>query len=588
MTQFLARICLASSLACGLTSSLLSGERVDRTAQEDLARRATAVLREYCLKCHGPDADTSGAGLDVSNVSDLLENGYLDKDNPDESVLWQRIANGEMPPVGEPQPSIADGNILRQWIAAGAPQPERSQREFVSTADVLRAIRDDLEKTPKTSRPLRRYFTLTHLHNHPGVDDAELRLHAAALSKALNSLSWERRLVLPEAVGASGTVFAVNLDELGWDEAKWQAIVAAYPYGLHYRLVTNDQIRKLAEEIAALTADDRSGPLVHVRADWFAVTATRPPLYHTLLDIPETLDALEEKIGVDADANFLNDQLIRAGFAESGVSVANRAVEWHAAETGYYWKSFDFAEDRIDGNLFQQPLGPKFKDNTFDDFAFIHDGGEMIFSLPNGMQAYLLTDGDGHRIDEGPIAVVQDSARTAGTPVVVNGISCMHCHVKGTIPFRDTVRDGLGLFGEARLKVLKLYPPQERLDEQLAADSRRFMDALDQALRPYLLTGADEDRTLDEFPEPIGVVARRYHRNLSLTDAAAELDLQDSEHLSTAIRAGNELRTAGLGPLADGGTIDRAFWQSRKAVISPMQTAARVLDLGTPSIIGSP
>lgn len=549
---------------------------------ELLARKATSVLRNYCRKCHGPDIDSAGLGLDVSNVLGLLQDGYLDVKNPENSVLWRRITDGEMPPTGEPSPSVAEGEALRSWIAAGAPQPERGERAFVPALDVLTAIRDDLQQASRGARRLRRYFTLTHLHNHPSVDDAELRLHAAALAKALNSLSREREIALPEPIDTEGTAFVVNLEKLGWSEPDWQAVAAAYPYGLDHREVGDEALQALSKEIDDLTSEGASGPLVAVRADWFVVTATRPPLYHTLLRLPDSLTGLENRLGVDAKENFLRDRLLRAGFAESGVSVASRAVERHPANEGYYWKSFDFLEDRTEGNLFQQPLGPKFTVHPFDAFAFTHDGGEMIFSLPNGLQGYMLTNAAGDRIDEGPIAVVQDTLRTAGTPVVINGISCMHCHKRGVIPFRDTVRRGLSLGGAALLKTQRLYPRQDRLDEQLADDSERFMKSLDQVLRPFLVRASDEQLSIEDFPEPIGVAARRYYGNLSLTDAAAELGLKDSQRLAQAIESSLTLRAQGLGPLAHGGAIDRAFWQSRKAVISPLQSAARQLNLGAP------
>ena len=53
-------------------------------------------------------------------------------------------------------------------------------------------------------------------------------------------------------------------------------------------------------------------------------------------------------------------------------------------------------------NLYEHPLGPKGKN------AFEHDGGESIFSLPNGFQAYYLNTADGKSLDKGPTNIVQD------------------------------------------------------------------------------------------------------------------------------------------------------------------------------------
>ena len=569
-------------LFLAISGHTVADETLERRANAELARGGVTVLRQYCSKCHGPDVDSSGSNLDVTNVASLVESGFLDLKNPDDSPLWQRMLAGEMPPLGEPQPSVAEGAILRKWIGAGAPTPERSERKHVTNNDILAAILADLQSLTPGQRADRRYFTLANIANHPQIDDAELRLHAAALSKALNSLSRSDELVIPTAIEATGTVFAINIRKLGWTDEMWQAICAAYPYGLHHRQVRNEQQRQLALQISELVSEPHRDSLIALRADWFIVTATRPPLYHLLLDIPATLTELEQRIGVNAHQNFIDNKLMRAGFAESGVSVANRAVEWHAADWGYYWKSFDFLEDRTEGNLFQRPLGPKSDRNPFNDFAFTHDGGEMFFSLPNGLQGYMLTDAAGNRINEGPVTVVQDAARTAGGPIVVNGISCMNCHAHGTIPFRDTVRNGLGLFGNARLKVLSLFPAQERLDQQLQASSVQFMTALTTVLEPFLIDESEAGRSIADFPEPIGVVARRYHANVGLAEATVELGIADPQQLSTTIVASPVLKSLGLGPLSEGRSVDRSFWQSRRDIVSPMQLFARELDLGTP------
>ena len=72
---------------------------------------------------------------------------------------------------------------------------------------------------------------------------------------------------------------------------------------------------------------------------------------------------------------------------------------------------------------------------------FCHDGGEMIFNLPNGLQGYMLVNGKDVRIDAGPIDVVRDSQETTGTPQIVNGLSwAMACHDRGIKTVADTIR----------------------------------------------------------------------------------------------------------------------------------------------------
>jgi len=46
------------------------------------------------------------------------------------------------------------------------------------------------------------------------------------------------------------------------------------------------------------------------------------------------------------------------------------------------------------------PVGPRNAFGDFSiDFGFLHDGGEIIFNLLNGLQAYFLTDARGNRLN---------------------------------------------------------------------------------------------------------------------------------------------------------------------------------------------
>ena len=132
-------------------------------------------------------------------------------------------------------------------------------------------------------------------------------------------------------------------------------------------------------------------PSVHV--DWFIATASTPPLYHDLLSLPLTDRGLETRLEVDVARNLVNApgvRVWRAGFNNSGVSTNNRVVERHTSRYGAYWKSYDFAGSVGKQNIFTNPLN------------FTHDGGEVIFNLPNGLQGYYLVNASGFRLDRRP------------------------------------------------------------------------------------------------------------------------------------------------------------------------------------------
>jgi mono/diheme cytochrome c family protein len=556
--------------------------------KDDLARQARQILTVNCYRCHGQNGSAEGGfGKALDFASHL--GGKVVPGDPDKSRLFKRAGkNKDMPPEEEKQrPTDAEIAVLEKWIQAGAPAPPADAepaRSFVGLADELTAMRDHLRKVDRADRPYVRFFTLRHLHNLPGdrVKGSDLRVVRAALSKVVNSLSRRKDIVVPKACDPAGTVLAVNLKDLDWDRpGPWEAVLRAYPYLLlHDKAPDQAETRDLAAEVYELAGT--TGPAV--RADWFVATAARPPLYHTLLDLPTSAGRLERDLGVDVAANIRTGaKARRAGFNASGVSGHNRLVERHPSRDGAYWKSYDFTSSAGRGNLFVYPLGPAFPDHPYPRNVFRHDGGEVIFSLPNGLQGYFLVDGKDDRIDEGPIAVVSDGKKTSGTPAIVNGLSCMACHAHGTIPFADQVRDGHILGGAARDFVKRLYPEAAEMDELVAKDRRRFLAALEEAVGPFLKVGADKGRPIEDFPEPVSAIARWYlGQELGPEEAAREVGLSDVKTFLRAVENNARLQELGLFPLRRGNAIKREVWESRAEGFSPFQVAARELRLGVP------
>ena len=247
-----------------------------------------------------------------------------------------------------------------------------------------------------------------------------------------------------------------------------------------------------------------------LRADWFVAVAARPPLYNVLLQLPIDAATLEAQLKVDVPDDFRRNRLDRAGFLKSGVSEQNRLIERHDAAYGAYWRSYDFkkaGEDRAD--LIKSPLGPRFPGNPFpDSVAFAPDGGEIIFNLPNGLQGYLLVNGKGERIDQGPIEVVSDVNKTSGSNVIVNGLSCMACHQRGMVRRARSgpTRNSRGRRGPTQGGAA--LPGTDQDEALVKEDEDRFLQAVEKAVGPFLRVGHDRDRPVAELPEPVGETAR--------------------------------------------------------------------------------
>jgi len=94
-------------------------------------RDVQPVLAIHCVKCHGPDSQKGGLRFDLK--ASALKAGKSGEraivpGDPHRSALVRRVASADaeerMPPKGAPL-STAQVAVLRRWVAAGAPWPDR-------------------------------------------------------------------------------------------------------------------------------------------------------------------------------------------------------------------------------------------------------------------------------------------------------------------------------------------------------------------------------------------------------------------------------------------------------------------------------
>jgi hypothetical protein len=504
-----------------------------RAAEPPLAEKAQAVLKTYCARCHGGVYPAKGGFNYVLDRDQLVARDAVVPGKPLESPLFARIRKGEMPPEGQKRrPTAEEIILLQQWIEAGAPAVAVAPgpRPFLSENAVVRSIRDDLQTIPVHQRRFARYFTLTTLYN-AGRPEDELQTYRQALGKLLNSLSWHPRLTLPLAIDVAKTVYRIDLRAYQWDARLWDRLLSFYPYRL-----PNTSVE--ANAIAAATGSELS----FVRADWFLATASQAPLYYDLLQFPTNDRELERQLRVDVLRDIEEETALRAGFLDSGVAKNNRLLERHDSAYGAYWRSYDFSDNIDRQNIFDHPLGPAPGQNSF-----VQAGGEIIFNLPNGLQAYMLVDGNGRRVDRAAVEIVSDPNRP--DRFVQSGVSCMNCHSRGILPKADQIRTHVeknpSAFATSDLDTVKaLYPRAAKLQTLVEGDTARYQKALAQ-------TGVAVDK-----PDPISLLTLRYEGTVDLNLAAAETDLEPIEFARRLRQSLNLTRV--LGPLlVKGGTVGR-------------------------------
>ena len=510
------------------------------SAQQQIAQDAYAIFQQSCLICHGPDGAYKETLLMEHNA--LIEKGTVVPGNPDASELYKRLVTTDMDkrmPRQQPPLSAQAIDTIRNWILAGAPDwaaTSTTDGDFISPGEMLNTIETHLMSLAPFNRAFARYFTMTHLYN-VGETAQVLEAYRNGLSKLINSLSWKATVTNPQPIDPQETIFYIDLRHYEWDRTDgWTQIEAAYPYHITFEGSTQTVLRN---QLGRLQGEMKSNiPSVHL--DWFVATASTPPLYHELLSLPLTDSELETRLGIDVERNLRDAPGIdvwRAGFNNSGVSNNNRMVERHASQHGAYWKSYDFAGSVGTQNIFNHPL------------SFTHDGGEVIFNLPNGLQAYYLANAVGSRLDAAPIAIVSNPA--ASDPTVRNGISCFGCHTEGMKTFEDQVRsvienDSNPTYDKAH--ALRLYVEQSEMDALVQADANRYQAALS-------TTGGAPDDI-----EPISRFHEVFQGEVNVAYAAAVVGLETEVFLEK-IRENVGLQNAGLLVLASAnGSVKRDVW----------------------------
>jgi serine/threonine-protein kinase len=510
----------------------------------ELAANTITVLEANCAKCHGADSAALGSINYITNLDALIKNGKVVPGDPNNSPIWRRLTSTDapMPPPSEmTRPSDDDVSTIERWIGQCAGATGCGDQPWMGREEVINLIRNDLLNTQEISadaRPFIRYFSLVHLYNYGWCDD-QIEIYRHGLYKLVNSLSQDTKIVQPKPIDKDRLLFRVDLRDYNWDRPVteiggngavgdsfkdvWELIADNDPYAIEFEGDSAADVKSATQTKVFL-----------LQADAFLNFASQPPLYHDVLGIPFTRKELEKQFGIDPLENNIieeiktdPDRVARAAFHDSGVSENHRVIERHDFPDNsnrVYWISYDFASNAGDANVFVRPFGnkgvadgldPKGQPEVFDGFT--EAGSEIIFSLPNGMQGYMVVKGDGTRLDEAPIAIVQD--KNAEDGIVRNGISCMGCHSSGMIGKEDDLRweidqgEGEADFTQDELDAIRaLYPAREEMNSLLKLDGDRFNLAVQNAGVPI---GGDK--------EPIVTVFLAFDEDVEIRRAAAEL-----------------------------------------------------------------
>jgi mono/diheme cytochrome c family protein len=477
---------------------------------QEMPADVLAILQGRCAGCHTyGQADPAGWGS-VLDVSRMISADIVVPGEPNQSRLIDRVAvSGDMPPQGD-RLKVEEIETLKKWIT-NMKRPANSPK---SDTDVLDAIAVDQLRLRDRSSDYR-YVSFAHYAGE-GRSQKEMETVKQVFVFILNSLSRKGAIVDVETIDDQDSIYRLRLSDLGWNEALWDTLTSFYPYCLRSDAVAHE----------GLYAQLRTEAPV-VRGDWFLATATKAPLYDQLIDLPNTLDELAARLGVNINDDINHpglaepDNLVRIGFRRSGVALHNRMIERHLGNQGQYlWVSYDFDSSQGRADVMANPLGPANRDEQNFVHTFEHAGGEIIYTMPNGLQGYMLVNAAGDKLSEAPINIVRDPRRRNG--VVENGISCYGCHGSGgMIRPRETdevaryVDTHIAGFEGRELNEIESSYPRVLRPDIFNIDSNRYRAIADTVL------GGGPPKGQSEYTAFVAMVGQ-YESNVGFHGAAAE------------------------------------------------------------------
>ncbi|HEU4537847.1 MAG TPA: hypothetical protein VFS00_27195, partial [Polyangiaceae bacterium] len=240
-------------------------------------------------------------------------------------------------------------------------------------------------------------------------------------------------------------------------------------------------------------------------------------------------------LGVDLAADLASgnrDVVQRACTLGSGLTANARCAERHvtpgAPGPGLWW-TMDFLSPDASGNAFASPIGPSNGNLVTppgEEAAFALEGGEALWSWPNGLLGFASFNRDLDLVSSPPILTPLTTGPEAGAFAGIG--SCFSCHAAATIPMIDSLLpaalESNGEYSAAELGfVLQHVPRQEELDALFELDAQAYRSALRDA---YYKVGPEGD-----LPDGVHALGASYHFDLTIEQVVAELAVDESQLL---------------------------------------------------------
>lgn len=300
-------------------------------------------------------------------------------------------------------------------------QPAIQQPQAITYAEELEIIRKDYQEYGSSARYL-----------YSGKLPLQKRLEAeTALKMLLPHLTFNPVLEQQSPYRFMGTwMYRIDIDRLGWGHDGWCQLALEYPYETFF-----DPLVLRTEWLLQITSDASNSQsyynlLYNKNQSRFRGIDVCPPTNRT--DILKIFGVTAQNLKVDRTGIILDR-------GKSGVADDTRLIAHTPLSTGHFWETFDSDNAVFDKDPAEHLIDGKLK----------FDGQELIFSIPKHstqtgdrtfVQAYLLTNDKGKKIDEASTAFVIDHTSFRKEPTIRTPGSCIMCHGALNGPSENLVR----------------------------------------------------------------------------------------------------------------------------------------------------
>jgi hypothetical protein len=472
-----------------------------------LAGEVRLIFGRHCAPCHaGRRGVAAGDFGDLFDVDAMKARGLIVPGQAELSPLYLTILDGQMPPPGPasgdgapadspatvPAVSRDESALLAQWINAGAPPFEPTERAPLTAVEFRARLLDDLAAVPAADRAHVRYVSL-YSYSAPvlGVTD-QTRVVANLVSWALNALSPARTVgARPTTVlSAADELVALRVDlrDYDLDAADWARIEAAadlvdraaFPCAVPFLdadlllgVALNDEHERADGRVESLYANvalrrhlERAGvlgPGQLVFEPRPAGEAAGEPLTSAV-----TWPDLARSLGADLADNLERgfDRALRACTYQRDVGLPPRCVQRDAtAGGGPLWWTMRPSES---ADVFTDPVGPRNGGLVPGEGpGFQIEGGQALWAWPNGIAGFATFDRQLRLRSSGPFDGNEQPDAVPGVlSTHASVLGCLKCHARGPLPVADELgpaaRAGaLAIDDDERAFVLRLTRPDE-------------------------------------------------------------------------------------------------------------------------------